>query len=216
MKRFLVLVLFLFSDVAYAHTIDWYVDNQLYQTSTCTTGTDVILPNTPTKRGHTFIGWVPEHFNRGTYATWSDVPTQESSYTQDIHGNYTPLDGDYIIITDGYDFILPGELHVITTATGSANASISITNTNTQQVSNYKYSSVTTQQRIPGTVYYIRYRSPTWYLTSNSTEVNYTWSYTQNVNFYVLLRCAGVWKFVYRGVWSVDGKDGWTPDTMID
>ena len=111
---------------------------------------------------------------------------------------------------------MPGELHVVTTSTGSASASISITNTNTQQVSNYKYSSVTTQIRIPNTPYYLRYRSPTWYITSSSTEVNYSWSFSQNVNFYVQIRCAGVWRFVYKGVWSVDGKDGWIPDILLD
>ena len=39
-------------------TINWYIDDDTtYATTTCQTGGDITLPNTPTKRGYTFQGW---------------------------------------------------------------------------------------------------------------------------------------------------------------
>lgn len=46
-----------FSNVPDSIDIKWMVDGNLYSQSTCEYGGDVILPDTPTKRGHTFIGW---------------------------------------------------------------------------------------------------------------------------------------------------------------
>ena len=47
--------------VAYAQTetINWYMDDgTTYTTTTCESGGDIILPQTPTKRGYTFVGWL--------------------------------------------------------------------------------------------------------------------------------------------------------------
>ena len=61
MKRF---VLFLFAifvchfSHAQTETINWYVGGNVYTTTTCESGNDIILPATPTKLGYTFQGWV--------------------------------------------------------------------------------------------------------------------------------------------------------------
>lgn len=46
-----------FSNVPETIDISWMVDGNVYSQSTCEYGGDVILPDAPTKRGHTFVGW---------------------------------------------------------------------------------------------------------------------------------------------------------------
>ena len=62
MRKFLILICMCIGiiGVAIADSINlnWYVDGNIYDTSTCTIGDDIILPTTPTKRGYTFLGWV--------------------------------------------------------------------------------------------------------------------------------------------------------------
>lgn len=60
MKRFVAIIIGVFlCCVAYAdtETINWYVDDSLYNTTTCQTGGDITLQTAPAKRGHTFTGW---------------------------------------------------------------------------------------------------------------------------------------------------------------
>lgn len=60
MKKISVLLSLLFCGFAYAatETINWYVDNNVYDTTTCESGDDVILPTPPTPPyGYTFHGW---------------------------------------------------------------------------------------------------------------------------------------------------------------
>lgn len=69
MKRFVAIIIGVFlCCVAYAdtETINWYVGNDSYAQTTCETGTDIILPTTPTKRGHTFDGWVVPLYDLST------------------------------------------------------------------------------------------------------------------------------------------------------
>lgn len=65
MRRILLSVFFVlcavgraaFSNVPESIDIKWMVDGNLYSQSTCEYGGNVILPDAPTKRGHTFVGW---------------------------------------------------------------------------------------------------------------------------------------------------------------
>ena len=43
---------------AATETINWYVDDNVYATTSCQTGGDIILPTSPLKYGYTFHGWV--------------------------------------------------------------------------------------------------------------------------------------------------------------
>ena len=44
----------------FAHTINWYADNNIY-TTTCESGENVTPPNAPAKYGYTFKEWQPEY-----------------------------------------------------------------------------------------------------------------------------------------------------------
>ena len=62
MKNFIFILLSVFAFNAYSETINvnWLnEDNTTYSTSTCTIGGDLNIPETPTKRGYTFVGWIP-------------------------------------------------------------------------------------------------------------------------------------------------------------
>lgn len=43
------------------------------------------------------------HF-RGTWSTWTDVPTSATDYPEDADGNKTPTANDYMIVTDASDY----------------------------------------------------------------------------------------------------------------
>ena len=59
MKRFIVSLLLVFCSVAHAdtETINWYMGDNVYATTTCESGGDITLPTAPTKYGYTFQGW---------------------------------------------------------------------------------------------------------------------------------------------------------------
>jgi hypothetical protein len=61
-------------------TLQWYVDDNVYATTTCESGADIILPNTPTKYGYTFQGW-------GVY---TPIEYLESTGTQYIDTGIVP------------------------------------------------------------------------------------------------------------------------------
>lgn len=44
----------------FAHTVNWYADNNIY-TTTCESGENVTPPNAPAKYGYTFKEWQPEY-----------------------------------------------------------------------------------------------------------------------------------------------------------
>jgi len=208
-------------------TINWGVDNQTYDTTTCEIGADVALPTTPTKRGHVFRGWVAEHFDRGTFTNWEKVPTNSSLYEQDIHGDYTPLNGDYIIVRDSSDYtswFVP-QIHVKTTDTSGNGAAISVEVLDTQEIFYYHYRSVLSKTRIGNTNFYIQYAS-LWNIvadvpmiinnTGYPTGSSYSWNYTTAVDFDVnACVSTGTWRFVYDGIWATNGKNGWKPDYQI-
>lgn len=101
MKRLFVFLLILYCGFAYGDTqnLTFIVDNETYHTSVCTIGGSVTLPTTPTKTGYDFDGWVAV-FNRGTFATWADIPNNNSGYLVDTNGSNIPQENDYIIVND--------------------------------------------------------------------------------------------------------------------
>ena len=99
MRWILVFLMMFMGTVAVAYTIDWYADGNIYQTTTCESGDDVVLPPTPEKYGYTFKGWKKNYY-RGTFDNWESVPTSVSSYFE----QQKPTEGDYIIIQNTSDF----------------------------------------------------------------------------------------------------------------
>ena len=68
MKKLLMFLFAMFVGASYANTetINWFVDGNVYNTSTCQSGGDVNLPTQPTKRGHTFNGWFVAFYDFST------------------------------------------------------------------------------------------------------------------------------------------------------
>ena len=50
-------------------TVNWYVDRALYNTTTCQSGGDIVLPTAPTKTGYTFGGWQYGQYDLSTLNT---------------------------------------------------------------------------------------------------------------------------------------------------
>ena len=64
MKRFgfiLCAMFFCITAIAQTISIDWKVDNNIYNQSTCEYGGDLNVPTAPTKYGYTFNGWASLH-----------------------------------------------------------------------------------------------------------------------------------------------------------
>ncbi len=58
MKKFFVILGLVFVCItAFAHSVEWYVDGSLYQTTTCEAGDNITPPTAPTKYGYSFAGW---------------------------------------------------------------------------------------------------------------------------------------------------------------
>ena len=59
MKRFFVTLMLFIGTAAVAHTINWYVDGNIFHTTTCESGEDITPPTAPEKYGYTFKEWRP-------------------------------------------------------------------------------------------------------------------------------------------------------------
>ena len=66
--------------VAYAQTetTKWYIEGELYDTTTCESGGDINTPNVPARFGYTFSGWEPAVYDMSTL----DATINGTSYTQ--------------------------------------------------------------------------------------------------------------------------------------
>ena len=103
MKFFIVFISLLLNATVFAETvsINWYKEDQLYQTTTCEVGNDLILPTAPTKRGHTFVGWDISRYTQVEYI--------ESSGTAYIDTGIGFMFGDEFFIDYMHTGILSGE-----------------------------------------------------------------------------------------------------------
>ena len=79
MKKIIITICAIFI-AGFAHadteTINWYVDGDIYDTTTCTIGGDINLPTAPYKYGYTFQGWVgytPIEYIESTGTQWIDT-----------------------------------------------------------------------------------------------------------------------------------------------
>jgi len=78
----IICTMFIAPVFADTETINWYVDGNVYNTSTCQSGGNVTLPATaPTKRGHTFVGWEVALYDFSTLDTSIDGTTYNYSET---------------------------------------------------------------------------------------------------------------------------------------
>ncbi len=77
MKRFVLLITaLLLCGIAAAHTINWRVDGNIYQTTTCDSGESITPPTAPTKYGYHFKEWIsatPIEYLESTGGQWIDT-----------------------------------------------------------------------------------------------------------------------------------------------
>ena len=74
MKRILLFLSVLFiATTAIAHTINWYVDGNIFHTTTCESGENITPPTAPEKYGYTFKEW-------GTYVQIEYIESTETQW----------------------------------------------------------------------------------------------------------------------------------------
>ena len=240
MKRFLLFISALFiCNIAIADdiTINWDINNQTYTTTTCEIGNDVLLPTTPTKRGHIFRGWVAEHFDRGTFANWDVVPSSVNKYFIDKYNNNIPKTGDYILVNDasGYVSIDDLKLPLIVTDMDNMGVSYNISgqsykkNRSSGQTVRFGpgneigYNTIDTGRNGTAIYFYdtVKFNNVIYYngqaININNINNGFT---VENLPLVFYLKennsvLSGTWKFVYDGVWATDGKNGWKPAEQI-
>ncbi len=244
MKKLLLYAITLFIctiAIADTITINWGVDNQIYTTTQCEIGNDVILPNV-SKRGHMFKGWQPEYFDRGNFVNFDSVPNNSNLYNIDKYNSRLPSEGDYITITDTSDYY--GKYDNVVNFTwknavlyGSLNITnitfIDVTSGTTSTLSRSDYRD---EKRTRVGNIYVKLSgayNPTIYFYSDSAyslplSVLYNTNHVKSITYTGLEEQAftikyasqdrvysGTWKFIYHGNWENDGKSGWTPVEQI-
>ena len=229
MKRFSLFMFGMFVCVgalAETITINWGVDNQLYTTTTCEVGGDVVLPPV-SKRGYIFRGWTPEHFNRGTFANWNSVPKNTTSYLVDYYNNRTPMYNDFMVVTNasGVPPKISGFIsiskqrndHAIiinNVRVGGANATGTYTlNGVTYTVTNSGGGNNIVLTANKGVIY----NNVVIKAGSEIIHTNYSGAAINSANLYysTLDDLEGTWRFKYEGTWETDGQAGWKPDVQI-
>ena len=207
-------------------SINWGADNQLYTTTTCDIGNDIILPTPPTKRGYTFRGWEKDSFNRGTWANWQEVPNDENSYPEDFYGNRTPMTNDYMVVADASQYT-PGMTESIIVSKNASSHGIVINGAQRggpNGKTTYKFDGVTyTIENIGGgnqvNLYADRNVQYNNRLIVTGSKIISSSYYTEiepkNLYYSKLDNLSGTWRFVYKGIWATDNEVGWKPETQI-
>lgn len=236
MKRLLCFLFMIFAYVNIVHAdtinINWANNNQLYTTTTCEIGGDVVLPAAPTKRGYTFKGWEKNSFNRGTYTSWSTVPSANTGYALDIYDNRTPKENDYIIVENANNYVDPDNRLVVYGYLVSGERYIRITDNSTvikdaifgsrNFPNNSEYGTNVRVKIIwpsSGSASFValtklKEGSTTYEVGDTVFSVGlYFQTFTHTFSKYA--DYSGTWRFVYHGIWENDGKNGWKPDVQI-
>ena len=86
LKRFLLVLCTLFiCTVCNAQTIRWHTGNDVYETTTCTSGDTITPPTAPTKMGYTFQGWAKfrriEYLQCTALGQYNNTGIQSNKYT---------------------------------------------------------------------------------------------------------------------------------------
>ena len=207
-------------------SINWGANNQLYTTTTCEIGDNVILPSAPTKRGYTFRGWEKDSFNRGTWADWQEVPNDKNSYPEDFYGNRTPMTNDYMVVTDASQYT-PGMTSSIIVSKSKNSHNIVVNGVQLGSPSSqttYTFDTITYKvENLSGGNYINLYANKN-VQYNNRLRITgvpiISTSYSaaiepKNLYYSKLDNLSGTWRFVYNGIWATDNEVGWKPETQI-
>lgn len=228
MKRIICVLCLLCCGVAFAGqvTINWGADNQIYTTTTCEVGGDVILPAPPTKRGYTFRGWKKDSFNRGTWANWEELPNNNMSYPEDVYGNRTPMENDYMVVVDASQYT-PGMTESIIISKEPSSHILVINGVNVgkpNQTVTYTFDTVTyTVESTAGggsiKVFAnknVQYNGQLKIVGTPAILTAYASTIESSKIYYSKLdNLSGPWRFVYHGIWADDNESGWKPEQQI-
>lgn len=228
MKRIICVLCLLCCGVAFAGqvTINWGADNQTYTTTTCEVGGDVILPAPPTKRGYTFRGWKKDSFNRGTWANWEELPNNNMSYPEDVYGNRTPMENDYMVVVDASQYT-PGMTESIIISKEPSSHILVINGVNVgkpNQTVTYTFDTVTyTVESTAGggsiKVFAnknVQYNGQLKIVGTPAILTAYASTIESSKIYYSKLdNLSGSWRFVYHGIWADDNESGWKPEQQI-
>ena len=105
----------LFCGTAYAQTetLNWYMDGNVYATTQCESGNDILLPTTPTKRGYTFKGWAeyqPIEYLESTGTQYIDTGLKTNGSDRFVSYWYSIIDtGNYTLYGGSNGSIDSGE-----------------------------------------------------------------------------------------------------------
>ncbi len=54
------------ASIAQTETTKWYIEGELYDTTSCESGDDITMPQVPERFGYTFSGWEPAVYDMST------------------------------------------------------------------------------------------------------------------------------------------------------
>lgn len=67
MKKFFAFLFAVITCTAFAHTIEWYVDGSVYDTTTCSSGDNITPPTAPAKYGYHLVEWKRSEYTELEY-----------------------------------------------------------------------------------------------------------------------------------------------------
>ena len=200
---------------------------------TLTAGTGIsIKPNTQT--GELVISSTSsESFYRGTFATWTLVPTNPTSYVEDpVHHLKTPTNTDYMIVTDASDYYKPGaEITIqlkgyiggtgyVLELSGKWSDTLIAYNTPYERVYGNNELIINFDSNGGAWSWRVRFNIPV-VLNGTRYDAYDVWtgasgSTTRVFNEIVDQPCEGTWRFGYYGEWDTAGRNGWVAEYKIE
>lgn len=176
MKRFIFLLLVPIpvTVLAQTETTEWWVNGEIYATTSCETGGDISTPpQNPTKKGHTFQGWETAVYDMSTL----DVSINATDGSSKNGGNNWVLKFSYGSVY--------GERLCLSTKPTSIGWYTNVMELDTKSEGQYCYVRVTEFIPVGSTKIYEPLNSPiVFYQDMSSVSNCKTWCLMAHVNFY--------------------------------
>ena len=125
MKRFVLIMLSIFTcaiATAATETTEWWVDGEVYATTSCETGGDISTPpQNPTKKGYTFQGWETAVYDMSTLdatINGTDFTFNSNTHKWRIKFSYGYVYGESLCSSISGDQWYPGLQELDTSSSG--------------------------------------------------------------------------------------------------
>lgn len=117
MKKLLLFITAIFicgAAIAQTETTKWYIEGELYDTTSCESGNDITTPQVPERFGYTFSGWEPAVYDMSTldktkkgtsFSTYSNQKWSTNFDYGTVYGNSicSPTSDNPIEQAEGFD-----------------------------------------------------------------------------------------------------------------